>query len=139
MKIVGLKFLQIICAIVFVTLTMCGAAAARPQTEQKPQEIPKVNANIGACRADFTVKDGTGKPLYDAKIDVTIRYGFMHLRKYEVEVGTNSDGKASVIGLPEFGAKPLTFHIKSGTVSRSITDDPSTLCNAKYDVVLTVH
>ena len=41
------------------------------------QEIPVVNAGLGPCSVDFTVEDGSHKPLYDAKINVTIRYGFL--------------------------------------------------------------
>jgi hypothetical protein len=85
------------------------------------------------------VKDGSDKPIYDAKIHVTIKYGFLNKRKSELEVGTNSDGKASVTGLPNLPKKPLDFSIKSGTVSKTITDDPSETCTAKFDVTLSVH
>jgi hypothetical protein len=61
------------------------------------------------------------------------------MRKTDLQVGTNSDGKARFTGLPNFSKKPLAFHIKSGTVSKTVTDDPETNCNAVYDVVLTVH
>jgi len=54
-------------------------------------------------------------------------------------VGTNSDGKASVTGLPSLPKRPLEFSIKSGTVEKAVTDDPSENCNAKFDVTLAVH
>jgi hypothetical protein len=104
-----------------------------------PPEVPVVDAGIGACRADFTVKDEAGKPLYNAKISVSIKSGFLNRKKTELEVGTNSDGKARVTGLPAMPKKPLEFEIKSGTVSKSVTDDPSATCNAVYDVTLSVH
>lgn len=104
-----------------------------------PQEVPVIDAAIGTCRADFTVKDGAAKPLYDAKIKVTIKYGFLSKRNTQLEVGTNSDGKARVTGLPNLPKKPLEFFIKSGTVSTTVTDDPSTNCNAVFEVTLTVH
>lgn len=119
-------------AIIF--LTVCGGAIAA-----NAPEIPSVDGGIGPCRADFTVKDGAGKALYNAKINVVLKYGFMSLRKTELEVGTNSDGKARFTGLPEDPKKPLAFHVKSGTVSRTVTDDPSTNCNAIFDVTLTIH
>jgi hypothetical protein len=101
--------------------------------------VPVVDGGIGACKADFTVKDEAGKPIYNANIKVTLKYGFFSVRKTELEVGTNSDGKARFTGLPDSPRKPLEFQIKSGTVTKSVTDDPSTNCNAVFDVTLSVH
>src|SRR5262252_395523 len=112
----------------------CGALLAR----QAPQ-IPVVAGALRSCRATFTVKYGSDKPIYNAKVHVLIKYGFFSKRKTELEVGTNSDGKASVTGLPNMPKKPLEFTITSGTVSKNITDDPSDNCNATFDVTLTVH
>ena len=123
---------RILCALVLLTACGWSRAANAP-------EVPEVKADIGPCKADFTVKDETGKPLYNAKIAVQIRYGFMSFRKMDLEVATNSDGKARVSGLPEATKKPLEFVIKSGTVSHTVTDDPSATCNATYDVTLSVH
>ena len=117
-----------------IFLAICGAAMAA----QAP-EIPAVDGGIGPCRADFTVKDGSGKPLYNAKINVVLKYGFFNLRKTELQVGTNSDGKARFTGLPEDPKKPLAFHVKSGDVSHTVTDDPSINCKATFDVTLTIH
>ena len=114
-------------------LFLCGGLLAG----QSP-EIPVVDGGLGSCRADFTVKDGSDKPIYNAKIHVTIKYGFLSKRKTELEVGTNSDGKASVTGLPNLPKKPLEFSIKTGTVEKTVTDDPSDNCNAKFDVTLKV-
>lgn len=105
---------------------------------QAPQ-IPVVDGALGSCRVDFTVKDGSDKPIYNAKIHVLIKYGFFSKRKTDLEVGTNSDGKASVTGLPNAPKRPLEFSIKSGTVEKTVTDDPSDNCNAKFDVTLSVH
>ncbi|HET8926135.1 MAG TPA: hypothetical protein VFN26_24335 [Candidatus Acidoferrum sp.] len=115
-------------------LALCGGLVAA-----NSPEVPVVDGGLGSCRADFTVKDGSGKPIYDAKIHVTIKYGFFSKRKTELEVGTNSDGKARFTGLPNFSKKPLEFSIKSGTVSTTVTDDPSDNCTASFDVTLTVH
>ena len=103
------------------------------------QEVPVVDAGLGSCRADFLVKDGAGKPIFNAKVSLTIKYGFWSKRKTQVEVGTNSDGKARVTGLPNLPKKPLEFSIKSGTVSTTVTDDPETNCNAVFNVTLTVN
>ena len=122
----------LLCASAF--LAFCGAAVATNEAD-----IPVVDGKIGSCTADFTVKDGTGKPIYDAKIDVLIKYGFFSVRKTELQAGTNSNGKARFIGLPNRLRKPMEFTIKSGTVTKTVTDDPSDTCKAVYDVTLAVH
>jgi len=125
----SIRFLR---AIAFLVLCV-------PVLANNSPEVPVVDGGVGSCRADFTVKDEAGKPIYNAKIHVTLKFGFLNLRKTELEVGTNSDGKARFTGLPDSPKKPLEFQIKSGTVSKSVTDDPSTTCNAVYDVALSVH
>ena len=121
--------------ILFILPASC---VASPADSAQP-DIPTVNAGIGTCRADFNVKDGEGKPLYNAKIDVTIKYGFMNMRKAQLEAPTNTNGQARFTGLPNFSKKPLEFIITSGTVSKTETDDPANTCNAVYNVTLTVH
>src|SRR2546426_4258044 len=54
------------------------------------QEIPVVKAGLGPCSVDFTVEDGSHKPLYDAKINVTIRYGFLSKRRDRKSTRLNS-------------------------------------------------
>jgi hypothetical protein len=115
-------------------LFLCGSLLAA-QSEQ----VPVVDGALGSCRADFTVKDNSDKPIYNAKIHVLIKYGFLNKRKTDLEVGTNSDGRASVTGLPNMPKRPLEFSIKNGTVEKTVSDDPWENCNAKFDVTLSVH
>lgn len=115
-------------------LFLCGSLLAA-QSEQ----VPVVDGALGSCRADFTVKDNSDKPIYNAKIHVLIKYGFLNKRKTDLEVGTNSDGRASVTGLPNMPKRPLEFSIKSGTVEKTVSDDPSENCSAKFAVTLSVH
>lgn len=114
-------------------------ATQAQKTPASPSPVPKIDGSVGACTANFTVRDGQNKPIYNAQISVQLRYGFMNLGKTDLQVSTDSDGKADFIGLPNFPKKPLAFHIKSGTVSKTVTDDPNTNCVATYDVVLSVH
>src|SRR3989442_10480536 len=44
------------------------------------QEIPVVKAGLWAWSVDFNLEDGPHQPLYHAKINVTIRYGFPRQR-----------------------------------------------------------
>ena len=106
-------------------LTPCAAADA-----------PVVKGDLGPCSADFTVTDSANKPLYDAKIHVTIVYGFMNKRKSDLEIGTNSDGKARIEGLPEKVKKLLEFKIRHGEQTKSVMHDPANDCHASFTVVL---
>lgn len=98
--------------------------------------IPNISADVGPCSVDFTVEDAAHKPIYDAKIKVLVRYGFMSVRKIELEIGTNSDGKARLLGLPSRSKKPLEFRITHGEKSKTVEYDPLARCNANYTVTL---
>ncbi|MFZ0332637.1 MAG: hypothetical protein WBD21_14555 [Candidatus Acidiferrales bacterium] len=113
--------------------------STQTSTSQTTPQIPKIDGGVGACTASFTVRDGSNKPLYNAQITVQLRYGFMNMRKTDLQVGTDSNGKANFTGLPNFPKKPLEFHIKSGTVSKTVIDDPESTCVATFNEVLTVH
>lgn len=110
-----------------------------PAQTQTAPPTPKIDGGVGACTANFTVRDGGEKPIYNAQITVELRYGFLNKRKTDLQIGTDSTGKANFTGLPNFPKKPLEFTIKSGTVSKTVTDDPSEKCSANFDVVLSVH
>ncbi len=98
--------------------------------------IPNISADAGPCTVDFTVEDAAHKPIYDAKINVIVRYGFMSLRKVELEIGTNNDGKASLQGLPSRSKKPMEFRVTHGQLSKTVEFDPLVRCNANYTVTL---
>ena len=59
------------------------------------------------------VTDATGTPVYNAKIRVHIAYGFLHLRKLDLKIGTDSDGEARFEGLPNKG-RALQFQAAEG-------------------------
>jgi len=102
-----------------------------------PVEVPIINGNLGPCTADFTILDSSDKPIYDAKIHVTILYGFMNKRKSDLEIGTNSDGKARFEGLPDKLKKPpLEFKVQSGDLSKYVKHDPATDCHPNFTVAL---
>ncbi len=102
-----------------------------------PADVPAVNAGLGPCTADFTVTDGAHRPLYNATVSVTVKYGLLGLRTMDLEVGTNSDGKARVAGLPSKVRKhPLGFVISYGDRVKSTEHYPAVNCNARFDVVL---
>lgn len=129
---------------IYAILTCAGLmafafVAGGPVRAANQPDIPTVDAGIGSCHADFLVKDGSGKPLYNAKINTTIKYGFMNMHKAQLESPTNTNGLSRFTGLPNFSKKPLEFVITSGTVSKTVTDDPTTNCDAVFNITLSVH
>jgi len=119
-------------AIALLAVAILGCARFAPAVD-----VPVVKGDLGTCSADFTVLDSNDKPVYDAKVHVTILYGFMNKRKSELEIGTNSDGKARIEGLPNWLKKPpLEFSIKTGQLTKSVTQDPATDCHASFNVQL---
>jgi|SRR5579872_240664 len=101
-----------------------------------PKSVPVVEGGIGTCSADFTVTDANGAPVYAAKIKVHIAYGFMYLRKLDLEVGTNADGKARFTGIPDRVKHGLYFEASEGDRTAEAFDDPSTTCKNQFTVVL---
>jgi len=102
-----------------------------------PADVPTVSGGMGPCTADFTVLDAASKPVYDARIHVKLKYGFMSKRDTDLEVGTNSDGKARFEGLPDKVKKPpVEFTIQKGDQSKSVTNDPAAECHPYFTVTL---
>jgi hypothetical protein len=98
-------------------------------------EIPVLNAELGNCSIDFTVRGPGNNPLYNAKIRAELRYGFMSLRHISLEVSTNSDGKAKITGLPSSPKKEFEFRIISGNFYKKTPHFPSSKCEEdKIDI-----
>lgn len=107
----------------------------QPASQAPTPELATISARLGPCSADFTVKDADGTPVYAAIVHVRIRYGFLSLKRMDLEVGTNSDGKARVEGLPS-RARPLTYDVSKGDLKARAEQDLSIICRAVYDVTL---
>ncbi len=112
------------------------AFSQTPQSQPDPKSVPVIDGGIGACSADFTVNDSAGAPVYAAKINVHIAYGFMYARKLDLEVGTNVDGKARFTGIPDRVKHGLFFEASEGDRTASAFDDPATTCQAQFTLVL---
>ena len=120
---------------ILTTFALLALIAQQPAAPP-PVDVPVLKAGLGNCSADFTVTDAEGKPVYLATIHVRLRYGFMSLKRMDLEVGTNSDGKARVEGLPA-KARPLNYDIVKDSTRRIVTQDLSTVCSGSYSVALT--
>jgi len=119
--------------LVLGTLALSQTSSA-PATD--PKAIPVMDGGIGPCSADITVNDPTGAPVYTAKISVHIAYGFMNKRKLDLELFTNTDGKARVTGLPDRIRHGLYFHASEGDRAGEAFDDPANTCQAQFTITL---
>ncbi len=104
--------------------------------QAKPQEVPAIRADLGPCTLDLRVTDADAKPLYNAKIHVQIRYGFLGKRKLDLEIGTNSEGRARFEGLPEKPNKPLEYRVTHDGKKGVVISGPSADCHASHMAVL---
>lgn len=112
--------------------------AARPgfSAPTKAPPVPVVNAGLGPCSAEFTVKNGENKPIYGVTISVTFRYGFLNLHKQSLEAYTNSDGKARFEGFPNYVKNNLAFRLHYHGRQKTVLDDPSVTCKAVEPVIV---
>jgi len=115
-------------ALALITLGQEPAKAAPPPAVMKA-------ALGGLCSADFTVKDADGAPVYAAMIHVRVRYGAMGVKRADLEIGTGSDGKARIEGLPE-KARPLEYDIKKDDRKASAEQNVDEKCQATFEVTL---
>ena len=122
---------------VMVVASIAVAVAVLAQSPQSPADVTLMKAALGgSCSADFTVKDAGRQADRTARsVHVKLRYGFAGVKRADLEVGTSSEGKARIEGLPD-KAKPMTYEIKkrraegrggAGRV-RARATPPSTSC-----------
>ncbi|MGP0021272.1 MAG: hypothetical protein ACLPHP_22070 [Candidatus Sulfotelmatobacter sp.] len=134
-----LKKLALLLAVSVLTLTSLALSqtpAPQPDPKAVPAAVPAIDGGIGSCSADFIVNDADGKPVYAATIKVHIEYGFMYLRKLDLQIGTNADGKARFTGFPDRVKHGLFFEASEGDRTAEAFDDPSTNCKNQFTVVL---
>jgi hypothetical protein len=123
-------------ALCLILFALTPFALSQTTAPDDSKTIPVIDGAIGTCSVDFTITDTAGTPVYAAKIKVHIAYGFMYARKLDLEVGTNSDGKARFIGLPDRVKRGLFFEASEGNRTGNAFDDPSTTCKTQFTVVL---
>jgi hypothetical protein len=110
-------------------------AVALHAPQAAPQDVPVLKANLGDCSADFVVRDAGGQPVYNATIHVRVRYGFMSLKRSDLGIGTNADGKARIEGLPS-KAKPLAYDVGKGEAKAEASQNVENMCHAAFDLSL---
>lgn len=116
------------------TIALAVVALSQQPAEPPKQELPVLKAGLGSCSADFTVTDAGDKPVYLAVVHVKIRYGAMGMKRMDLEVSTNADGKARVEGLPA-KARPLVYDIQKDNKKVIAQQNVAKECQKTHTVV----
>ncbi len=117
-------------------LGLLAFSQSSPQAQPDSKTVPSLDAGLGPCTADFLIADTDSKPVYNARVKVHIAYGFMNVRKLDLEVDTNADGKARFTGLPNNLKHGLLFHASEGDRSGEAFDDPAQTCQKQFAITL---
>ena len=123
-------------AILFAALALPAQQAPNTAPPADFKAAPVIDGGIGPCSADFTVIDSAQAPVYAANIKVHIAYGFMYLRKLDLEVGTNAAGHARFTGLPDRTKQGLFFLASEGARQGSAFVDSAKTCKAQLTISL---
>jgi hypothetical protein len=123
------------CMLLFAELVLPSALMfAQPPN---PHEVPIMDGQAGPCSVSFNVTDANGAPVYDAKINVHIEYGFAGVRRLDLQASTNIDGKAQFKGLPKrVKGELLYFNATKDKLAGSATYDPDKSCGGENDSIV---
>ncbi len=111
-------------------------AASRTAAAQSQAEPAEISADLGPCSALITVTGADSKPVYGAKITARAQYGFMGVKKLDLEAYTGADGKLKIARLPESLKKPMIIHVGKDDKGDQVEFKPAERCNATFDVQL---
>jgi len=128
--------LALVLVLVVSVIALSQTNSSSPTPASAAQAVPVMDGGIGPCTADLTIVDSAGKPVYAAKVKVHIAYGFMNVRKLDLELGTNTDGKARFTGLPDRIKHGLYFEASEGDRSGEAFDDTTNTCKAQFTITL---
>jgi|tagenome__1003787_1003787.scaffolds.fasta_scaffold19515602_1 hypothetical protein len=120
----------------FIRGTLLILLASAIGQAQQLNKIPVISGDLGECTADLSVTDVKDKPIYNAKIELEIKYGFGGLRKSDLEIYTNVDGKARFEGLPRKSRGPLAFTASFEGRSTTVMVEPRDNCHGTYTAIL---
>ena len=119
--------------VLVISLSIAVSHTAAAQSQAAPSEI---SADLGPCSALITVTDKDSKPIYGAKITARVQYGFMGVKKLDLEAFTGQDGKVKITRLPETLKKPMVIHVDKDDKGDQVEFKPAQRCQATFDVQL---
>ena len=112
-------------------------SAEQKNAQSNPSEkVPEISGNLGGCSVDVRVIDSSGKPVYSAQVSVHIRYGFGGFHRLDLQIGTNTDGRARFVGLSERARMPLSFYADYHGRETVVPVDLRQNCHQKQDAAI---
>lgn len=130
--------MKIIPSVALAVLLIGSNPSTQGQQADLSRQIPLVDGAAGPCSIEFTIKNEKGNPIYAAKVAVRLAFGFTGMKKLDLEVGTNVDGKAKFVGLPsKVKSGTMFFRAYSGDLTAVYTHNPTESCTAQKTLVLT--
>ena len=135
----GMSLVPVMRGVVLAVMLAGCAGQIYSQQAAAASQVPVLDGGAGPCSAAFTVTDSKG-PVYAAKIEFHAAYGVFGVHKLYLQIGTNSEGKASFTGLPDkVKGDRIYFHASQGDRSGDASIDPSNTCNANLGIFLVAH
>lgn len=127
----------------FLTAVLCtcwtAGSAVSQETKPEGQPMAVVDGGLGPCSVEFEVTDGNGKPIDNANVRLHFAYGFMGVKRLDLEAATNTEGKARFTGLPDKAKKGLFFQASKGDREGAAYFDPAKNCKGQHTIVLEKH
>ena len=112
-------------------------SANQKDTQSNPSEkVPEISGNLGGCSVEVRAIDSAGKPVYGAQVSVHMRYGFGGFHRLDLQIGTNSDGRARFVGLTERARMPLSFYADYHGRETVVPVDLRQNCHQKQDATI---
>jgi len=122
--------------LVVLILVLLAIGAPRIAAAQSPAAPAEISADLGPCSAALSVTGADSQPIYGAKIVARVQYGFMSVKKLDLEAFTGADGKVKITRLPESLKKPMVIHVSKGDKTDQVEFKPAERCHAAFDVQL---
>ncbi len=118
-------------------VTVGSLAQSDVKAKDATPPIPVISADMGDCSADIRVISTKREPLYKAKIETLIKYGFGGFHRLTLELYTDVDGRARFEGLPERPRQPLAFEVTYEGRSTTVIVHPVEKCHGSYEAIVT--
>ena len=96
----------------------------------------EISAEMGTCSVLITVTGADSKPVYNAKVNTRIQYGFLGVKKLDLETFTSAAGQVKITKLPEVPKKPVFIYISKDDKLEIVEFKPDVRCRATFDVQL---
>ena len=116
-------------AIIFLSTPVAGA-------DNSKQDVPSIDAEAGPWSVDDSHGWIRRAGLRELPIRVRVSYGFLGVRRVDLEIATNAEGKAKFVGLPQDGERILYFRATKGRLKGVAVHSTGQNCEARHLIVL---